>query len=201
MKKTMLALVALLGLSLAAAPAARADYYGVVVATWTAGGSATKALAFQNTSTTQSVEILRIEVANATNGSAITGGAMMFWVYASTAMTHGGTSQRLNYALSSANASLPSAISASTGPVNVAYENNTTSKGALPILRPLFVNNDEAATSLLSDTWSAEGDSFLSGAIILPAGANRGIVLEQQNLVATSVSQGVVAARIFYRIK
>lgn len=201
----MKTLIALVGLLLASSVPARADYFGVAVATWTAGGSATKALAFQNTSTDRDIEILKIELSNAQNGSAVTGGLMQFWVYASTAMSHGGTSQRLNYSLGSANASLPSSISFSTGPVGVAYENNSITKGAMPLIRPLFVNNDETATTNLYDAWIAEGDvsrsGQQSGAILLPQNTQRGIVIEQQNMNATSVAAGVVQARILFRIK
>lgn len=205
MKKTVLALVALLGLSLAAPVVARADYYGVAIATWTAGGNGTKSVAFQNISTTQDVEVLRIEVSNAQDGSAITGGLQAYWVYASTVMTHGGTSQRLHYGLRDANASLPSALSFSTGPVNVVYENNSASKGAMPLIRPLFVNNDETATTALTDSWSSDTEPQSTGStklgILLPANTNRGIVLEQRNMANTSVTAGVVQARIVYRLK
>lgn len=205
MKKTVLALVALLGLSFAAPVAARADAYYVAVATWTAGGNGTKSVAFQNISA-QDVEVLRIEVSNAQDGGAITGGLQAYWVYASTAMTHGGTSQTLGHSLRAANTALPSSIvSFSTGPTLVAYENNSAAKAAMPLIRPLFVNNDETATAQLSDAWSSDLEPQPLGSaklgILLPASSNRGIILEQRNMANTSVTAGVVQARIVYRVK
>lgn len=201
MRNAIVALALLLGLAVAPAKAAT---YNVAVATWTAGGSATKALAFQNTASNQDVEIIKIELSNAQNGAAITGGLIQFWVYGSTVITHGGTSQTLGYGLRAANTTLPSSISFSTGPVNVVYENNSAAKGAMPLLRPLILNNDEAAAANFADSWSApmaDRGPLFTESILLPGGANRGIVIEQQNLAATSVTAGVVMARIHYIVK
>jgi hypothetical protein len=201
MKNAIVALALLLGLAVAPAKAAT---YNIAIATWTAGGSATKALAFQNTSSSLDVEVIKIEVSNAQDGAAITGGLMQFWVYASTSLVHGGTSQTLGHSLRAANTALVSAVSLSTGPVTVVYENNSATKGALPILRPLIINNDEAATANFVDSWAAPASDrgpLFTESILLPAGANRGIVLEQKNLAATSVTAGVVMARIHYLVK
>ena len=203
-KKTLWALAAVL--SLVMPSVARADAYYVAIATWSMGGSATKALAFQNISTTQAVEIVKIELSHATNGSAVTGGLAQFWVYASTVMSHGGTSQTMGHSPKIANTALPSAIvSFSTGPASVVYENNSATKAALPLLEPLIVNGEETATSNFYDSWTAPvydfGGPKLSESILLPAGANRGIVIEQQNMAATSFTAGVVQARIHYIVK
>jgi hypothetical protein len=195
MMKRTLYLAALLGL---AAVPAKADLYHVAVASWVAGGQGTKSVAFQNVSTSQTVEIVRIEVAQATEGIAITGGLMRFNVYGSTAMTHGGTAQTNHYSLRSVNTDFPSAVSLSTGPVSVTYEKGKTTADAVPIIRPLFVNNDETATANFADYWQAENSLHN---IILPAGANRGVVLEQRNVNATSVTAGVLLARIVYILK
>ncbi len=190
-------LVALIGFLLASAVPARADLYYVATATFTPGVVGSQVLAFQNTSSSQRVEVVRIDLSNAQDGAAITGGLMQFWIYASTAMTHGGTTQTKNQALVSANASAPSAISISTGPVRVTYENSSATSGALPILRPLIVNDDEAATTNFADSWTA----LENAPINLPAGANRGLIFEQRNLNATLVAAGVLQARIVYLLK
>jgi hypothetical protein len=182
---------------MALATGAHAATYRVATATWTAGGSATKALAFQNTSDGLDVEILKIEVVNATTGSAITGGLMQFWAYASDSLTHGGTSQVLDQSLRAVEAAQPSYISLSTGPVDVTYER--AGPGAMPLIRPLYVNNDEGATANLSDSWSHAEPG--GAPILLPRGGDRAIILEQKNLAATSVTAGVVLARIYYLVK
>lgn len=200
MKKLSLVVAALLACLAALAPApARADLYYVATATWTARGTGTKSVAFQNTSTSQSVEIVRIEVANAHDGAAVTSGYQQYWVYGSTQMTHGATSPTQNYALGTALASAPSAISFSTAPTGVLYELNTTAKAAQPLIRPLIVNGDETATVQLSDVWSTPLTDGLP--IVLPAGASRGIVLEQRNLNATSYTAGVLQVNIYYRLR
>lgn len=188
-------LIAVAGLLLALALPAKAVTYHVAVATWTAGGANTKALAFLNTSATLDIEVQRIELSNATDGSAITGGLMQFWVYGATVATAGGTSQTLGHSVKAANTALPADISFSTGPVGVVYENNSATKGALPILRPLIINNDDGASANFVDSWAAETP------LLLLHGANRGLVFEQKNLAATSVTAGVVMARIYYTVK
>lgn len=190
--KNLLMIVALLAL---AAPAKAASYY-VAVATWTAGGTGTNAVAFQNTDSGRSVRVLKIEVSNVSN-SAITGGVMQFWVMGATVATAGGTSQVSFYDTQAANVTAPSYVSFSTGPVGVVFEGKQTRQ--LPIARPLIVNDDEAATISLWDSTSPS--DYPRSEFLLPAGSNRAIVLRQMQLGATDFTAGILMARIFYTIE
>jgi len=188
LKKTLFALVAFLALSI---PAQAAQYY-VHTATWTAGGAGTKAFAFQNTGTND-VEIVSVEIGGASVGT-VTSGIMQFLVKTSTSLTHGGTSQVSFADSKSANASAPSYISASTGPVNVQYEGKILGTSQLAISSPLLVNPDEAASANFTDKLSIPS-------LFLPAGANRAVVLEQKQQGGTDWTAGILFARIVYIVR
>lgn len=196
MKKTLLlaALAALLGAGRAhaySAPYTPQTY--VSVSTFMPGAAGAKLWAFQNTSTTLDVRVLKLEVTGFSTGT-VTGGLIQFRVYGSTAITHGGTSQVGFYDAQSALASAPSYVTVSTGPVNVALES------PWPILRPLFVNNDEAATANLSDGYTGWTPAD-AGELILLHNTQRGIVLEQRNMAATNIADGPLFVRVVYTVK
>lgn len=199
--KTLLMIVALLALALparASEPAAPPTY--VFTSTWTAAGTAgVKAFAFQNTSTTLDVRIISIEVGSA-NAGTVTSGPMWFHVKMSTQLVHGGTSQVSFSASESANATAPSYITVSTGPLLVQYEGTAAGAGQLPISRPLMVNADETATSNFSDTILYQ-DPTIGRGLLLPHGANRAIVLEQKQFGATDWTAGTLFARVVYTVK
>ena len=165
----------------------------ISVATFTAGGDAANVWAFQNTSTTLDVRVLKIEVSNAST-EAVSGGLMQFWLYGSTVVTHGGTSQVGGYGQTTANATLPTYVSVSTGPVSVTYEKS------LPLARPLISNDDETATTNLSDSLSsvapADGQELL-----LPHNTSRALILTQKQHNGASITAGVVMVRVLYTIR
>ena len=198
MKKLILSALALFALSTAAHAAPPLTY--VHVATWTAAGAATRAFAFQNTSAGLDVIIRSIEIGNASQGT-VTSGPMQFWVYGSTAVyAHGGTTQVSFYNNASANATAPSYISFSTGPVGVAYEGKQTRQ--LPIAR-LIVNADETAVvapdSMHDSIVNLAPDDITP--LVLPQGANRALVVEQKQLGATDWTAGDLFVRIVYTVR
>jgi|CXWL01.1.fsa_nt_gi hypothetical protein len=172
----------------------------------TATGSAlagTKLYAFQNTSATADVVIRKIEIANASTMT-ITGGTMQFWVYGSTQFSHSALITT-GFSYSTAAASQPSFVKVSSAPLSVQYEGDAAVQvgggllGTPPIIRPLYINNDEAAVALLYDSWSEESLGH-SAPLLLPKATNRGIVIDQKRLGTTDFSDGAVYIRIFYTI-
>jgi hypothetical protein len=214
MKKNLVVLAALVGLSLAAPSRARAvgtpPTYVTSVRV-TPGAAPTHVLAFQNTSASLDVVVRRIEVVNAST-QAVTGGAEQFWVYAATSVTHSaaaGTTASYGAAL----ASQPSYLTVSTAPTSVQLEGDsgilTTAQrnalsGALPIIAPLTVDGDESATpNMRQAAWQAEdqGGANPAGALILPAGANRAIVVEKRAGNSTDFTAGSYIIRVFYTVR
>jgi hypothetical protein len=194
MKKLLAALTLAAGLSSAAHAGVVPPSY-VVTTTFTATNNA-KVFAFQNTSSTLDVYIRRIEVANVHDESAITGGMVQYQVFASTSLTHGGQGRIRTFSMTGANASAPSYVTASTGPVSIQYE-NLTGGSTLPIIKPLFVNTDDGATSNLVDSYEAPGNGEVSP-LKLPAGANRAIVIEQHQLAGGAIDTGKIRIAVEY---
>lgn len=188
--KNLIAALAV-ALALVAAPARAAQTY-VHTSTWTAGGAGTNAFAFQNTGTND-VEINSIEIGGASVGT-VTSGIMQFLVKTSTQLVHGGTTQVSFADSKTANATAPSYISASTGPVSVQFEGKIAGASQLAISSPLLVNPDEAATANFTDKLSIP-------TLILPAGANRAVVLQQKQQGGTDWTAGILFVRIVYTVK
>lgn len=200
MKTCLLTFAVLLGLAAGGftpSAEARAPMTYVHVSTWTAGGTGTKAWAFQNTSDTLDVQILKIEVGSA-SGATVTSGPVQFWVMGSTVITHGGTSQTSFYSIDASNITAPSYVTVSTGPTAATYEGKQASQ--LPLARPLLVNLDETATTLLHDSLDFNAPSD-SRELLLPAGEDRGIVIEQRQFGASDYTAGVAFVRVVYTVK
>lgn len=194
MKKTLLGLVAILGLALPASAIVSPTYVSVVK--FTPGGADAKVLAFQNASAKVDVRVLRVEVSAASTGT-YTGGLMQFWVYGSTVITHSDTTTASSYTYASANGASPASIYTSTAPLNVQYESKAASQ--LPLFRPLIVNNDETAAANFKDEYIAEGGD--SEVLLLPKGSSRGLVFEQRRLGTADITDGTVMVRIVYTAK
>ncbi len=194
MKKTLFALVALLGLSAPAMAIISPTY--VSVSTFTPGAALSKVYGFANHSSQVDVRILRIEVSHASTGT-YTGGLMQYWVYTSTTITDGSVVQTSSYSLTAANSAVPASVIGSISPTTVVYENKQSSQ--LPIIPPLIVNNDETAAANFQAVYNAEGgDAEL---LKLPKGANRGFVLEQRRLGTADIADGTVMVRVVYTAK
>ncbi len=190
-------LLALMALALPTmAKAERIPTY-VAIATWTAGGSTTKAFAFQNTSSTRDVVIIKIALVPTTSGT-VTSGPMNFYVYASTNMTHGGLSQVSAGSYNTPNWTAPSFVSVSTGPTNVVYENKDTYQLPLTIIG---ANPDETGTPLMNVIDNGVDLPAEDQGIVLPKGQNRGIVIEQKQFGASDYTAGTMAAKIIYIIR
>jgi len=213
MKNAIAALALLLGLAVAPAKAAPPlTYESVVRVTLPVVATSSAIYALQNTGSND-VVIRRIEISNASTMT-VTGGTMQFWVYTSTALTHSAAVTSA-YSYTSALASQPSAISVSTAPRNIQAEGDSSilsTGGALsgvpPIIRPLYINNDEAATSLLYDSWGESEESIGLGdrlegpqPLLLPASANRAIVIQQKRLGTADFAAGSVLVRVTYTLK
>lgn len=211
MKKTVFALVALLGLSLGAHAAPPA--YRTTVVRVTPGASPAYVLAFQNTSSDIDVEVHRV-VVSAASTMTVTSGAMQFWVYVSTSLTHSAAAGKY-FSHESALASQPSYISASTAPLSVQLEGDSgiltaaqrhSVAGALPVIRPIHVNPDEGATGLFDDasdlsTDSADSWTASGRPIKLPRGSNRAIVIEKRQLASSDFTDGQVYLKIVWVAK
>ncbi len=203
--KTLIAVVGLLFASALSAQAGPpATYESVVRVTLPVIATSSAIYAFQNTSTGVDVVIRKIEVSNASTMT-VAGGTMQFWVYASTALTHSAAVTR-NYSYTSALVSQPSYVTVSTAPYAIQAEGDSSGllvggalSGVPPIIRPLYVNNDEAAVTLLSDSWSEREESLGEAQpFVLPAGANRGIVIQQKRLGVSDFLAGSVLVRVLY---
>ncbi len=183
---------------LLAMPAAAQHNYEptwVAISTFTPGAALTTPFGFSNNSSTLDVYVKRVQVASCSTGT-YAGGGMQYWIYASTTIITGGTSQVSYYAYSSANATNSSNIIASTGPVGIVFEGKQSRQ--LPILRPCYINNDESSGANFQDTCF---DSFAVEAeqpIKLPARAHRGLVFEQRRLGTADITDGCVMVRITY---
>lgn len=198
MTKTLKLLITLMALALPTmAKAERIPFY-VAVATWTLGGTGTNALAFQNTSSTRDVIILKINIAPISGGT-VTSGPANFWVLPSTSMTHGGTSQVSALASNNGNWAAPSFVSFSTGPVVVTFEGPKASYG-LPYT-VIGVNPDETASPIQNVIDNGFEANAEDSGIVLPKGANRGVIFQQKQFGATDWTAGVVLARITYILK
>jgi len=176
----------------------------------TPGGALNKALAFQNTSATLDVVVRKIEVMNASTYT-VTGGLMSYWVYFATSVSHSPTTgvngiDSYNYA--DALATAPSYISASTAPYNVIFEGNSgiltdlqqaSSGYALPVIRPLIVNNDEAATANFADSWQEELNT--AKPLTLEKNTQRALIFEQRRVGTADITEGNVILRIFYTVR
>jgi len=169
----------------------------VAVATWTVGGTATKAFAFQNTSADRDVVIIKITV-SPISAATVTSGPMNFWVLPSTVMVHGGTSQVSAASYNSANWSKPSFISVSTGPAGVVYEGKDARQLPLAVIG---VNPDETGTPIMNVVENGLDLPAEEQGILLPKGARRGIVLEQKQFGATNWTAGNVLVKITYIIR
>ncbi|MES2156151.1 MAG: hypothetical protein V4510_13535, partial [bacterium] len=151
----------------------------------------------------------KIEVVNATTMT-VTGGTMQFWVYASTSLTHSAAITGGAYGYAAALTTQPSYISISSAPTSILHEGDTViqSQTSLllgttpPLLRPFYLNDDEAATTLLYDSWSDESQgTATAGPLVLNHGANRALTIEQRRLGTTDFTAGSVLVRIFYTIR
>lgn len=172
----------------------------------TPGAAPTKILAFQNTSTGQSVIVDRIEIANASTMT-VTGGQAQYWVWGSTQVEHSVAAGK-HYAYASALASAPTAITASTAPINVLFEGDSAALvggnivTALPLIRPLVVDSDDAATVNRADAWdSSEGRQAVAEPLVLPADSSRALVIEKRMGAASDFTAGSVIIRIFYWLR
>lgn len=202
MKMLIAALMALMAASAQASFLSPQPTTQVMVATFTAGGTGTNAIAFQNTSTTNDVRILKITVCNVTT-TAITGGLVQYWALMSTAATPGGTSQ-VSFgdfgAANTTNATFPAGIVASTGPVNVTFEGKAGGTSQLPIIRPLVINTDETATiSLYDEYYGVYTDDQRD--LLLPKNTQRALILRQMQLGPTDFTAGTVLVRIHYTVR
>lgn len=204
--KTLLVAAVLAVLGVSPVHAGPPETY-VSVTRVTAGGALAKLLAFQNTSSASDVVVRKIEVSNASTVT-VTGGIMQFWVYGSTSLTHSVTTTADAWTYSDVLGSAPSFISVSTAPSAIQIEGDsgilTTAasnnlSGQMPLIRPLVVNNDEAATANLFDSWTS--DAVDARPIVLPAGANRALVFEQRQVGGTDYSAGSLFFRITYTLK
>lgn len=211
MKKTLFVLLALLGL---AAPHAHAalTYEAVVRVTLPVVNVSSAIFAFQNTATSgnQDIIVRRIDIASASTMT-VAGGLGGYWVYTSTSLTHSTAVSTWTYSLNSALASKPSYVTFSTAPYNILAEGDVNLLGAdsnvvgvPPILRPLFVNNDETATSQQYDSWT-EAETLGTGnndptPIVLPAGSQRAIVIRYKP-AAAAIGAGSLFIRIIYSIR
>lgn len=212
MKKSILALLTLFAGLMGVAPRAYAGVPPTYVdqVRLTVPASPANVLAFQNTSAGLDVVVRRIEIVTSSTQS-VTGGLMQFLVYASTQVTHSASAGKF-YAYGSANASRPSHISVSTAPLSVQFEGDSAAltaaqlgamSGALPLIRPLVVNNDEGAAANFGDAWAEESPNSPNpaGGLLLPAGANRALIFEKRQLGSSDFSAGQVIIRIFYTIR
>lgn len=206
MKKILLKL-ALLGFAfvpvLALAGGGNPPLTYVAVATFTATSGA-NVVAFQNTSADLDVRVLKIEVSNAHDVSANTGGLVQYWVFGSTAVVHGGTGQTRSFSLSSTNAGQPSYITISTGAVSPSLE-NLSGGSSLPLIRPLVVNTDDGASSNLTDSYTDLGPASSaasdSSPLILPHGSNRALIVQQHDLGGGAINTGKMRASFIYTVR
>lgn len=205
MKHWML-LTALICFGSPAVQAAPPEPY-VAVFRLTPGAAPTHVLAFQNISTGEAVVVDRIEIANASTMT-VTGGQAQYWVYASTQLTHSATAGT-HYKYGAALASAPTTIvSASTAPTAVLIEGDSAIltaaqrnalSGVAPLLAPLVVDSDDAATVNRLGVWdSFEGRQAQATPLTLPAGSNRALVIEKRMGAASDFTAGSVLIRIFY---
>lgn len=213
MKRYLLALLALVGplVPAVAGPGSTLALksYVAVVRISSVPASPARVFALQNTSTDQDVLVNRVEVANSSTMT-VTGGLMQFWVYGSTAMAHSALTTVQTYGYSGALVTAPTAVSASTAPINVQFDGdsgiltaaqqNGLSGTALPLIRPLIVNDNLAATGQTSDSWSTENPDFGSP-IILPKNSQRGLVIEKRQFGASDFSAGAVTIRVHYTLR
>lgn len=170
----------------------------VSVATFTVGGTGTNAYAFQNTSTSRDVVIVKINIAPISGGT-VTSGPMNFWVMPSTTIVHGGTSQVYSGSYNSVGWTQPSGISASTGPVGVLYEGPRGAYG-LP-LAIIGVNPDETGTPVVNILENGLDLPVEDQGIVLPKNQSRGIVLQQKQFGATDWTAGVVMVKVTYILR
>lgn len=206
MKKALFALAATLALSAPVhATAAVVPYVNVVRVT--PGAAPSKILAFQNTSTTNDVVIRRIEIANASTQT-VSGGQAAYWVYLSTQLTHSAAASSF-FAYGTALAAQPSYISVSTAPLLVQYEGDSAVltggglTGVPPVINPLVVDNDDAATVNRSAVWYEESQTgnAPAGPLLLTKGSSRALVIEKRQGAASDFTAGSVEIRIFYTVK
>lgn len=208
-------LLALAGILLPIVPAlaepAVAPPAYVAVARITPGASPSRVFAFQNIDAGQDVIVRRIDITNSSTFT-ITGGLSQYWVYASTQLTHSLLTTVQNYKLDTALATAPAAIAASTAPTIVLFEGDSSTltasqQGALsgvslPIIRPLAVNDDDAATSSLTDGWGEDIQSGLASMpLVLPHNSKRALVIEKRQLGTTDFTAGSVTIRVFYSLR
>ncbi len=204
----LFALVGLLSPAVASPSTASLPSYTAVVRL-TPGASPAKVLAFQNTSASQDILVDHIEITNSSTMT-VTGGLEQFWVYGSTSLTHSALTSVATYGYNGVLVAQPAAVVMSTAPLNVQYEGDTgiltaAQQGALsgvatPIIRPLAVNNDETATTSLSDGWTAEALDW-ARPIILPRNTQRALVFEKRQLGSSDFTAGSVTIRIHYTVQ
>lgn len=195
MKKTLLVLVALLGLSVPAA----AQYAPTFVSysTFTLPGAGNYAWALKNTSAVYAVHIKKVEVGSCNDGSAVSSGLVQFEAFLAASATNGGTVQVSTYAYTKADA-FPANVQASTGPVSVVLEG----KGAglqNPVLSPFLVNADETAAANFVDAKVLDYQN--TQPIILPRGGTRALVLKQKKAGTSDFTAGCGFARVEFTIK
>lgn len=211
----MKTLIALAGLLLASALPVQAapPAYRTSIVRVTPGASPSYVLAFQNTSADIDIEVHRI-VVSAASTQTVTSGAMQFWTYVSTSLTHSAAAGKY-FSYDVANGSQPSYLTVSTAPLNVQLEGDSAVltaaqrnaiSGALPVIRPIHINPDEGATGLLDDasdlsTDSADSWTASGRPIRLPHGANRAIVVEKRQLASSDFTDGQVYIKIVWVAK
>lgn len=208
MKNLIVLAALLLASALPAKAAPPLTYESVVRVTLPVVATSSAVYAFQNTSTGVGIKIHKIEISNASTMT-VTGGTMQFWVYASTALTHS-AAVTSNYNLTSKLVSQPSYITVSTAPTAIQAEGDSSGlltggalSGVPPIIRPFYVNNDEAATTLLTDSWNEQSEmrgERTAGPqpIILAPGDNRAIVIQQKRLGTADFAAGSIYIRVVY---
>ncbi|MDE2019159.1 MAG: hypothetical protein KGJ13_02300 [Patescibacteria group bacterium] len=163
------------------------------VASFTPPGNGANAVGFVNGSSSFDVRVLQVSVSvSSANAS---GGLMAFDVFTSTTISVGGTAQTATIPLRAPFFANPdSNISVSTGPLNVANE------ASYPVFRPLLVNDGNSATSNFFDSVGPTAPAN-GGELKLPAGANRGLLIEQEPAIGTtSYTAGTLWVRILYTV-
>jgi len=194
MKRIALAAIAALMVAANGAPAGAQTVRGpasfVAVSTFNPSGNGTLAFSFFNHSSAEQVRIKRIWLSNATEQS-VTGGLIPFKIRIASAVTDGGTVQVSSYTVGGGASGFPDNVVMSTGPVGPVYE--AKGDGQLPVVRHCHVNSDEAATSDLTNLCYDSRTS--ERAIILFAGAERGIVVEQ-GILASDITTGKIMAHV-----
>lgn len=199
MKKMLWGFAAALAL-LSGAPAQASPSYSptfVVIATFTATGQGTIPFGFKNASSAVDVKVQKVEVFNCSTHT-VSGGVMLYNIIPSTTITAGTVVQVSTYSLDR-NFTYPLNVQASISPTTVVFETKQSSQ--LPFFRPLYLNNDDAATTMLSDSWNAREGNDEPQALVFLRSENRGFVLKQEHFgVGEGTSGDIVAGCVGVRV-